>query len=199
MFTGIVEEIGSLRAYEPTGIVIEAQHILEDLNIKDSISVDGICLTVTERGENWFRVDTMPETLRRTRLGSLQVGDPINLERSLLANGRMGGHMVQGHVEACVPILELSVDGIGLDVIFELPTQLKSYIVPKGFIALNGISLTVVDVWDDRFSISLIPYTREHTNFGQARVGSQINVETDIIGRYVAQFLKAGAVIKEDL
>jgi riboflavin synthase len=199
MFTGIVEEIGSLRAYEPTGIVIEAQHILEDLNIKDSISVDGICLTVTERGENWFRVDTMPETLRRTRLGSLQVGDPINLERSLLANGRMGGHMVQGHVEACVPILELSVDGIGLDVIFELPKQLKSYIVPKGFIALNGISLTVVDVWDDRFSISLIPYTREHTNFGQARVGSQINVETDIIGRYVAQFLKAGAVIKEDL
>jgi riboflavin synthase len=198
MFTGIVEEIGSLRAYEPTGIVIEAQHILEDLNIKDSVSVDGICLTVTERGENWFRVDTMPETLRRTRLGSLQVGDPINLERSLLANGRMGGHMVQGHVEACVPILELSVDGIGLDVIFELPKQLKSYIVPKGFIALNGISLTVVDVWEDRFSISLIPYTREHTNFGQARVGSQINVETDIIGRYVAQFLKAGAVIKED-
>jgi riboflavin synthase len=199
MFTGIVEELGSLRAYEPTGIVIEAQHILEDLNIKDSVSVDGICLTVTERGENWFRVDTMPETLRRTRLGSLQVGDPINLERSLLANGRMGGHMVQGHVEACVPILELSVDGIGLDVTFELPKQLKSYIVPKGFIALNGISLTVVDVWDDRFSISLIPYTREHTNFGQARVGSQINVETDIIGRYVAQFLKAGAVIKDDL
>ncbi len=194
MFTGIIEEVGSLRVCEPTGIVIEAQHILEDLNIKDSVAVDGICLTVTELGKNWFRVDTMPETLRRTRLGSLQIGAPINLERSLLANGRMGGHMVQGHVEACVPILELSVDGIGLDVTLELPTQLRSYIVPKGFVALNGVSLTVVDVAADRFSISLIPYTRDHTNFGQALVGQKINVETDIIGRYVAQFLQAGLV-----
>jgi riboflavin synthase len=198
MFTGIVEEIGRLRACEPTAIVLEAQHILDDIAIKDSVSVDGICLTVTELGSNWFRVDTMPETLRRTRLGSLQPGDPINLERSLLANGRMGGHMVQGHIEACVPILAASPDGIGLDVTLELPAQLKSYIVPKGFIALNGVSLTVVDVWDDRFSISLIPYTREHTNFGQALVGLQVNVETDIIGRYVAQFLKASSVIKTE-
>ncbi len=196
MFTGIVEEIGSLRACEPTGIVIEAQQILDDIAIKDSVAVDGICLTVTEQGTNWFRVDTMPETLRRTRLGSLQPGDSINLERSLLANGRMGGHMVQGHIEACVSILATSVDGIGLDVTLELPPQLKSYIVPKGFIALNGVSLTVVNVWDDRFSISLIPYTREHTNFGQAQTGSQVNIETDIIGRYVAQFLQASAVIK---
>lgn len=197
MFTGIVEEIGSLRACEPSAIVIEAKHILDDIAIKDSVAVDGICLTVTELGEDWFRVDTMPETLRRTRLGNLQPGDPINLERSLLANGRMGGHMVQGHIEACVPILSATPDGIGLDVTLELPAQLKSYIVPKGFIALNGVSLTVVDVWDDRFSISLIPYTREHTNFGQALVGLQVNVETDIIGRYVAQFLKASAAIKD--
>jgi riboflavin synthase len=197
MFTGIVEEIGSLRACEPTGIVIESQQIVADIAIKDSVAVDGICLTVTELGPNWFRVDTIPETLRRTRLGSLQPGDPVNLERSLLANGRMGGHMVQGHIEACVPILTTSADGIGLDVTLALPTQLKSYIIPKGFIALNGVSLTVVDVWDDRFSISLIPYTREHTNFGQAQVGFQVNVETDIIGRYVAQFLKASSVIKD--
>jgi riboflavin synthase len=197
MFTGIVEEIGLLRACEPTGVVIEAQQIVDDIAIKDSVAVDGICLTVTELGTNWFRVDTIPETLRRTRLGSLQPGDPVNLERSLLANGRMGGHMVQGHIEACVSILTASADGIGLDVTLALPKQLKSYIIPKGFIALNGVSLTVVDVWDDRFSISLIPYTREHTNFGQALVGLQVNVETDIIGRYVAQFLQASSVIKD--
>lgn len=193
MFSGIIEEIGTLKTCEPTGLVITAKHILEDVAIKDSVAVDGICLTVTERGEDWFRVDTMPETLRRTRLGGLQPGDPVNLERSVLANGRIGGHMVQGHVEACVAILATRVDGIGLDVFIEVPSQLQALIVPKGFIALNGVSLTVVEVWSDRFSISLIPYTREHTNFGQARPGMQLNLETDIIGRYVAQFLKGGA------
>ncbi|GCF11528.1 riboflavin synthase [Dictyobacter arantiisoli] len=196
MFSGIIEETGTLRASEPTGLIIEAHSILEDVAIKDSVAVDGICLTVTAMGEDWFQVDTMPETLRRTRLGSLQPGDKVNLERSLLANGRMGGHMVQGHIEACAAIRDTRQDGNGLDVIIELPPQLQSYIVPKGFISLNGASLTVVDVWSDHFSVSLIPYTREHTNLGLARPGMLLNIETDIIGRYVAQFLQAGSTTR---
>ena len=185
MFTGITEEIGTLLHIEPTGLVIQATLVLQDLAVKDSIAVDGICLTVTERGENWFRVDTMPETLRRTRLSALQAGDSVNLERSLAANGRVGGHMVQGHVEATVRVLAVHPDGIGLDIEIERPEQLAPYIISKGFIAINGISLTVVDCLPGRFSISLIPYTREHTNLGQVQVGTLLNLETDIVGRYI--------------
>jgi riboflavin synthase, alpha subunit len=190
MFSGIIEEQGILRKREATGITIAAKHILVGVAVKDSIAVDGTCLTVTEIGDDWFRVDTMPETLRRTRLGAIPIGTMLNLERSLAANGRIGGHMVQGHIEATVAVLTTQSDGIGLDVEIALPAQLQPYVVPKGFIAINGVSLTVVDVWPTRFSISLIPYTRQHTNLGQMQPGMQLNIETDILGRYVAQFLK---------
>ena len=119
MFTGIVEEIGVLQYIEPDNLVIQANLVLQDITVKDSIAVDGICLTVTEQGENWFRVDVMPETLRRTRLNTLHAGDLVNLERSLAANGRMGGHIVQGHVEATAQVLAVHPDGIGLDVEIE--------------------------------------------------------------------------------
>ncbi len=195
MFTGIVEESGCIARCEPDGLLITAHEVISDLAIKDSIAVDGTCLTVTELGADHFRVDVMPETLRRTRLGSLQPGDHVNLERSMAANGRMGGHMVQGHIEACAPVLSTKTDGIGLDVEIALPASLQPYIVPKGFIALNGVSLTVVDVHPDRFSISLIPYTREHTNLGEVRPGMLINIETDIIGRYVARLLRYPASV----
>lgn len=185
MFTGIVEEVGTLLRMEDDGIVIQATQVLQDVAIKESIAVDGICLTVTERGENWFRVDTMPETLRCTRLGSLALGAPVNLERSLIANGRIGGHMVQGHIEATAPVLALTPDGIGLTVEIELPEQLASFIIAKGFVALNGVSLTVVERQAKSFSVALIPYTREHTNLGRLQIGTLLNVETDIIGRYV--------------
>lgn len=190
MFTGIVEEVGTLLSIEPTGLVIQAHNVLQDTVVKESIAVDGTCLTVTERGEDWFRVDTMPETLRCTRLGTLQPGDVVNLERSLAANGRMGGHMVQGHIEATAPILVLKPNGIELDMEIGLPEQLQSYIITKGFVAVNGVSLTVVESRADRFSIALIPYTREHTNLGQLKVGDLLNLETDIVGRYVVQYLK---------
>ncbi|HLG61229.1 MAG TPA: riboflavin synthase [Ktedonosporobacter sp.] len=190
MFTGIVEEVGTLQQIEPTGLVIKARSVLQDAAIKDSIAVDGICLTITERGEDWFRVDTMPETQRRTRLASLQPGDKVNLERSLAANGRVGGHMVQGHVEASAAVLSLQEDGIGLNVEIELPEALRPFVIAKGFIAVNGVSLTVVESLSDRFSIALIPYTREHTNLGQLQVGALLNLETDIIGRYVMQFFR---------
>lgn len=190
MFSGIIEEQGIIKQCEPAGLVIAATQILEDTHIKDSIAVDGTCLTVTDLGEGWFRVDVMPETFRRTRLGSLQPGDAVNLERSLAANGRIGGHMVQGHVEASVAVRAVKEDGISLAVDIELPEHIRPYVVSKGFIALNGASLTVVEAHSDAFSIALIPYTREHTNLGQVHPGMLLNLETDIVGRYVAQFLQ---------
>jgi len=132
----------------------------------------------------------MPETLHRTNLGDLQLGVKVNLERSLAANGRIGGHIVQGHIEACVTVLSIQEDGIGLLVEFELPVHLHPYIVSKGFVALNGASLTVIEAKDDWFSIALIPYTREHTNLGQLQPGTKLNLETDILGRYIAQHLQ---------
>jgi len=190
MFTGIVEEVGILKQLEPTSLVIQAQTVSQGAAVKDSIAVDGTCLTITEQEKDWFRVDTMPETLRCTRLGSLQPGDSVNLERPLAANGRIGGHMVQGHIEAAVPVLSIREDGIALQVEIALPEQLRPYVISKGFIAVNGVSLTVVKSGQDRFSVALIPYTREHTNLGHLQVGTLLNLETDILGRYVVQFLR---------
>jgi riboflavin synthase len=190
MFTGIVEEMGTLLEIEASALVIQAKDVLQDIAVKDSIAVDGTCLTVTDLGPDWFRVDTMPETLRRTRLGSLQPGDLLNLERAMASGGRMGGHMVQGHIEATAPVLTLRPDGIGLDVEIALPEQLAPYIIAKGFITINGTSLTVVERHSDRFSVSLIPYTRQHTNLGHLREGMLLNLETDIVGRYVVQLMQ---------
>jgi riboflavin synthase len=190
MFTGIVEELGILRQVEPTGLVIQAQLVLEGVEVKDSMAVDGACLTITERGEDWFHVDMMVETLRRTRLGSLQPGAAVNLERSLHANGRIGGHLVQGHIEATASALTIREDDMALYVEIALPEHLRPYVVSKGFIAVNGVSLTVVESMHDRFSIALIPYTQKHTNLGCLQLGTLLNLETDIVGRYVVQFLR---------
>lgn len=188
MFTGIVEEIGTIKVLEPTGVVIQATTILQDVAIKDSIAVDGTCLTVTELGTDWFRVDTMPETQRRTRLGSLSVGAAVNLERSLAANARIGGHFVQGHIEAATEVLSVAEDGIALYIRIALPAELRPYVVAKGFVALNGVSLTTIECTPNWFSIALIPYTRDHTNLGQVQPGTLLNIETDILGKYVVQF-----------
>ena len=190
MFTGIIEEVGILQQREATSMIVTAHLALEGLAVKDSIAVDGVCLTVTELGEGWFRVDTMPETQRRTRFGSLHPGASLNLERSLAANGRIGGHIVQGHIEATASILAMHEDGIGQYVEVALPLELQSYIISKGFVAINGVSLTTVESMQDRFSIALIPYTREYTNLGKLQVGTQINLESDIMGRYMVQFLR---------
>jgi riboflavin synthase len=190
MFSGIVEEQGIITSIDPTGLTIQASRVLEDSEIKDSIAIDGICLTVTDHGKDWFHVDTMPETTRRTRLQQLTIGSPVNLERSLLASARIGGHNVQGHVEAAVPVLSVKEDGIALQVEIALPEELRPYIVAKGFVALNGASLTVVSKTKESFSIALIPYTREHTNLGLVEPGTLLNLETDILGRYVVQFLQ---------
>jgi riboflavin synthase len=196
MYTGIIEEKGVVQTCSETGLVISARLVLADLAVKDSIAVDGICLTVIELGPDWFHVDTMPETLRRTTLGDLQPGSLVNLERSVPVQGRLGGHIVQGHIEASVSVLSIKEDGIGLDVEIELPSHLRPYVISKGFVALNGASLTVVEASEDRFSISLIPYTREQTNLGLIRPGTRLNLETDILGRYVVQLLNRSTDVR---
>ena len=190
MFSGIVDEQGLINAINERGITISASLVLTDLAVKESIAVDGACLTVTEIGSDWFSVDTMPETLRRTRLGALKPCDKVNLERAIPAQGRVGGHMVQGHIEGAAPMLSVKEDGMALQIEIALPESLRPYIIPKGFIALNGVSLTLINVLADRFSCALIPYTRQHTNLGEAHAGMMVNIESDIIGRYVAQHLQ---------
>ena len=189
MFTGIVEEIGTILQCEPTGLVIQAVHVLQGIETKDSIAVDGACLTVTGRGENWFRIDVMPETFRCTRLGSLQPGSHVNLECALLSGGRIGGHLVQGHVEATAHVLSNQEDGIAHMVEIELPDHLRPFVLPKGFIAVNGVSLTEIKRLQSSFSLALIPYTKQHTNLGEIQPGTLLNLETDIIGRYVVHLL----------
>ena len=193
MYTGIVEEIGIVERCSSTELTINAQLVLTDLAVKDSIAVDGICLTVINLDKHCFSVETMPETVRKTGLGYLKPGSQVNLERSLPATGRLGGHIVQGHVETCVQVLEVVDDGIGKMVTIELPEQFRPYVITKGFVALNGASLTVVEARQNTFSIALIPYTREHTNLGLLQPGSWLNLETDILGRYTVQFLQSGS------
>jgi riboflavin synthase len=189
MFTGIIEEIGTVLQCESAGLVIQATQVLQGIETKDSIAVDGACLTVIGRGEGWFRVDVMPETFRCTCLGNLQAGSHVNLERALLFDGRIGGHLVQGHVEATARVLSSQADGIAHTVEIELPQHLRPFVIPKGFIAVNGVSLTVIERQQSSFSFALIPYTKQHTNLGEIQPGTLLNLETDIKGRYVVQLL----------
>jgi riboflavin synthase len=189
MFTGIVEEIGRVRAVPVGGLEVEARTVLEDARLGDSIAVNGVCLTITALGDGWFRVDTVPETLRRTNLGDLAPGDPVNLERPLAAGARLGGHFVQGHVETTATVASVEPDGEALLIRFEVPAGSMRYIVEKGFVALDGISLTVVSRDEHSFSITLIPYTQTNTNLGRRRPGERINLETDILAKYVETLL----------
>ncbi len=190
MFTGIVEEIGMVRSIRADGLTIEANVVLDGVKLGDSINVNGACLTITTFDKQCFTVDTVPETLRRTNLGTLQSGDGVNLERALPVDGRLGGHVVQGHVEGTAEVVSLTPDGSnGVTARFRAPDALMRFIVAKGFIAIDGVSLTVVDCEADTFSVTLIPFTREHTNLGKRQVGEQVNLETDVLARYVERLL----------
>ncbi len=189
MFTGIVEEVGKVHAITPSGMSVEALSVLEDAKLGDSMSINGVCLTLTAIAPGRFSVDIVPETWRRTNLGDLHRGDLVNLERSLAANGRMGGHFVQGHVDGTGRVSAIEPDGDAVMVRFQAPPDLARYIVPKGFITIDGISLTVVESAVDSFSVTLIPYTRQHTNFQTKGVGDAVNLEVDILAKYVERFL----------
>jgi len=185
MFTGLVEELGIIAKITQTEIWIEASVVIKDLGIKDSISVNGACLTVVDLKENAFRVDVVPETLSRTDLGDLAIGDKVNLERSAQLGGRLGGHIVQGHVDGTAEIISIVEDGTSWSIEFQISNSLSKYIVEKGFICVDGASLTVVNCDEKSFSIALIPYTKGNTVLGLKRVGSTVNIETDIIGKYL--------------
>tara|TARA_B100001013_G_scaffold88339_1_gene48925 strand:+ start:69 stop:668 length:600 start_codon:yes stop_codon:yes gene_type:complete len=185
MFTGLVEELGVISSISQTDIWIESSIVMDDLGVKDSISVNGACLTVVSIEENSFKVNVVPETLRRTDLGDLSVGDKVNLERSAQLGGRLGGHIVQGHVDGTAQITAYVEEGSAWLIEFQISKKLSRYIVEKGFVCVDGASLTVVNCDENTFTIALIPYTRDNTVLGYKGVGSSVNIETDIIGKYI--------------
>ena len=189
MFTGIIEELGTIERVGAGQIVVRARTVLEGTRLGDSIAVNGVCLTVTHLTGAGFTADVMPETLRRSSLGQLRPGSRVNLERAMAADGRFGGHIVSGHIDGMGQILALRDEGNAVWVTIAAPPELLRGIVEKGSIAIDGISLTVAAVTDRDFSVSIIPHTGGQTTLLHRRPGEQVNLETDIIGKYVARLL----------
>jgi riboflavin synthase len=198
MFTGIVEEVGRVRSARPGRLVIEASLVIEDLKVGDSICINGTCLTATSVDASAFSADVVPETLRRTNLGALNAGDPVNLERSLPVNGRFGGHIVQGHVDATGQVTSITPEGDAFLVRFEAPSAVMRYVVEKGFITVDGTSLTVVNCDSQSFLVTIIPHTRANTIMSTRKVGDLVNLETDILAKYVER-LSSGAAAPLDM
>ncbi len=196
MFTGLVEEVGrvrSLRATEGAGdahLGLSADVVLGGTRVGDSILVNGACLTVDEIDAGGLVFYTMPETLRRTALGDLSEGSPVNLERAMAAGGRLGGHIVQGHVDGVGEVLDVRPEGDAEIWTFGAPESVLRYAVEKGSVCIDGISLTVVSVESDRFTVSILPHTRSHTNLGELGVGSHVNLEADVVGKYVERLMQ---------
>ena len=185
MFTGIIEEVGRLKNLSGGRIEIFCEKVLEDVKIGDSISVNGICLTVVDFGENFFAADVMPETFRKTSLADKN----FNLERAVKVGDRLGGHIVSGHIDGVGKILSIRAEGNALLIDVAAENFLLKQIASKGSVALDGISLTVVDAGSENFSVSMIPHTRAVTNFKDKRVGSLVNIETDVLAKYVERLL----------
>ncbi len=191
MFTGIVEEIGRVTSAQSGNLVIAASDILQGMELGGSIAVNGVCLTITNFNNNSFSVDIMSETLKRSNLGLLSAGDRINLERPLALGGRLGGHLVQGHIDATGRMASVRWDGEAMLIRFEAPPEVMRYVVEKGFIAVDGVSLTVVTKDTSSFQVSIVDYTRKHTTLGGRQVGDSVNLEVDIIAKYVEQLSQA--------
>ena len=193
MFTGIIEQVGTISAVEPLGdsvrLTIDAPAILDGVALGDSIAVNGVCLTVTEHTATTFTADCMQETLDRSNLGELRVGSPVNLERAALVNARLDGHIVQGHVDATTTLTSRNSSEHWDVLRFALPPNLARYLVEKGSIAINGTSLTVSALGDDYFEVSLIPTTLRDTIFGGLAVGGTVNLEVDVLAKYVERKL----------
>ena len=189
MFTGIIEEIGTFGGLSGGNISIGARRVQSDAHIGDSIAVNGICLTVTQFDAHGFRAAVMPETVRRTSLAGLAHGAPLNLERALLPTTRLGGHFVSGHIDGVGEITEMREEGNAILMTVAADDEILRGIVEKGSVALDGISLTVARVGTTDFTVSLIPHTRTVTNLGAKRVGSPLNIETDILGKYALKLL----------
>ncbi len=206
MFTGIVEEVGVVVALVPgdgpdggsdARLTVRGPLVVSDAALGDSIAVGGVCLTVTDLpGDGTFTVDVMPESLRRTALGDLAAGSPVNLERALRADARLGGHVVQGHVDGVGVVRSRTPGPRWDDVEVAVPPGLARYVAEKGSVTVSGVSLTVTHVTDDGFGVSLIPTTLAATTLGGLGVGARVNIEVDVLAKYVERLLTAGAVAR---
>lgn len=184
MFTGIVEELGTVRAVDGSTYEFAAERVLDDVEVGASIAVNGCCLTVTAHGPGWWRTELSDETLARTSLGDLAVGDPVNLERPVAVGARLGGHVVLGHVDGVGEVLETPPR-----LRVRIPRELMRYVVEKGSIAIDGVSLTAFGLGDDTIEVAIIPHTAEVTTLGRHAVGSRVNVEVDILAKHVEKLL----------
>ena len=194
MFTGIIEEIGTIkgikRGNRSVVLEVKAKKVLEDLKVGDSIATNGVCLTVISFDSGRFCADVMPETMQRSNLGELRAGSPVNLERALSLNGRLGGHIVSGHVDGMGMIVGRERDENAIRVTIATSGELLRYIVEKGSITIDGISLTVVSVSDSVFTVSVIPHTRDETTLVKKQVGDNVNLENDVIAKYVEKLMR---------
>jgi riboflavin synthase len=201
MFTGIIEEIGTIRSIKwgnrSAVIRIRANRILEDMKKGDSINTDGACLTVISVEKDEFLADVMAETMRKTNLQYLKAGSDVNLERALKMNDRLGGHLVSGHIDGTGTITSYVKEDNAIWVNISADAELVKYIIKKGSIAIDGISLTIADLTETDFSVSLIPYTINDTTLAKKKKGDLVNLECDIVGKYIERFLTAGKQVKE--
>lgn len=193
MFTGIIEEVGTVislkRGAKSFTLKVKAEKVLEGTLVGDSIATNGVCLTVTELGEGCFSADVMPETVERTSLSSLGAGSKVNLERALTLSTRLGGHLVAGHVDSTGRVTELRSDDTALWITIAAPESVMRYVVEKGSIAIDGVSLTVARLSQSGFSVSLIPHTQGVTTLHNLKVGSKVNLESDMIVKYVEKLM----------
>jgi len=203
MFTGLIEEVGVLRGVSAGGemmvLKIAASVIMDDLKIGDSVSVNGVCLTATTLGDQFFTVDVMPQTYRNSNLKELRTGSKMNLERAMAAGGRFGGHIVQGHVDGTGTIKSVKRDQNAM--VFEVTpdhTSLFKYIIPKGSITIDGISLTVVNTTPSAFTVSIIPHTLGETVLAHKKGGDSVNIECDVLGKYVDHLLHYGSAAQNE-
>ena len=201
MFTGLIEEVGSIFAFEKndreTRLQIAAPRLAEKIQIGDSVAVNGCCLTLTARRGDELAFDLLEETIERTNLKTLRRDDRVNLERVLAADGRLGGHFVQGHIDCATPIRALAEIGADLRLEVELPAAFAHYVVCKGSIAVNGVSLTVAELSPQSFAVWVIPHTRMETNLGTARADDLVNLEFDVLAKYVERMLARSLVRSE--
>jgi len=195
MFTGLIEDVGRIAALElnkgSAVLAVETSLPVRSMELGSSIAINGACLTVVKKGRRRFTVDVSPETLSRTSLAILSVGGLVNLERPLRFQDRLGGHLVTGHIDGVAVVESIETQGEFTFFTFNLPMQLGNFLVSKGSVAVDGISLTVNECSRRRFAVAIIPFTLEHTNLRARRVGDKVNIETDLVGKYVQKFVKA--------